>query len=155
MTTRSDLIEKAKAAKAYMASADYKRDSLKSRVSGLEEYWVVTNPTAILALCTEMDALESTLAGKDARIAELEAMLNARAHLEDEASALLKKVAELERPTTPREITDTEIRASWRAAGGNFYGPHVETASMPEAKFLPFMRAWRLPLPSDPVEQPK
>ncbi len=37
-------------------------------------------------------------------------------------------------------ITDDQIRDFWRNAGGSFHGPHVEHATMEEAKFLPFMR---------------
>jgi hypothetical protein len=36
---------------------------------------------------------------------------------------------------------DGAIRAAWKAAGGTFYGPHVEHANMEEAKWLPFMRS--------------
>lgn len=36
---------------------------------------------------------------------------------------------------------DTELRKMWRDAGGEFYGPHVETGSMPETKLLPFLRS--------------
>lgn len=38
-------------------------------------------------------------------------------------------------------ISDELLRTMWRNAGGSFYGPHVETGSMPEAKLLPFLRA--------------
>lgn len=37
-------------------------------------------------------------------------------------------------------LTDDELRARWRAAGGNFHGPHVETGTMPESMLLPFLR---------------
>lgn len=43
-----------------------------------------------------------------------------------------------EPPTLP---TDEELRAIWRAAGGTFHGPHVETGSMSESKLLPFLRS--------------
>jgi len=38
-------------------------------------------------------------------------------------------------------ITDEDIRKMWREAGGSFHGPNVEHATMPEALFLPYMRA--------------
>ena len=37
-------------------------------------------------------------------------------------------------------MTDNEIRAAWRAAGGSFHGPHIETATMPEEKMFFFVR---------------
>jgi hypothetical protein len=43
--------------------------------------------------------------------------------------------------TAPTKITDQDLRRRWREAGGEFYGPHVETGSMPEAKLLPFLRS--------------
>ncbi len=38
-------------------------------------------------------------------------------------------------------LTDDELRKMWRAWGGNFHGPNVETGTMPEAKLLPFLRS--------------
>jgi len=35
---------------------------------------------------------------------------------------------------------DFELRERWRAAGGSFHGPCVETGTMPEAQLLPFLR---------------
>lgn len=43
--------------------------------------------------------------------------------------------------TAPTKIADQDLRRRWREAGGEFYGPHVETGSMPEAKLLPFLRS--------------
>lgn len=37
-------------------------------------------------------------------------------------------------------MTDDELRALWREAGGDFHGPNVETGTMPEAKLLPLLR---------------
>lgn len=37
-------------------------------------------------------------------------------------------------------MNDTQIRDKWRAAGGSFHGPHVETGHMEESKLLPFLR---------------
>jgi len=37
--------------------------------------------------------------------------------------------------------TDNELRAMWRAAGGRFTGPNVETGSMPEEALLKFLRS--------------
>lgn len=42
---------------------------------------------------------------------------------------------------TQTELSDDDLRAKWRAAGGSFHGPHIETGTMPESKLLPFMRA--------------
>ena len=38
-------------------------------------------------------------------------------------------------------MTDDWLRAWWLRGGGEFYGPHVETGSMPEASLLPLLRA--------------
>lgn len=38
-------------------------------------------------------------------------------------------------------MTNDELRALWRKAGGEFHGPSVETATMPEAQLLAFLRA--------------
>jgi hypothetical protein len=38
------------------------------------------------------------------------------------------------------EITNDDLREWWRAQGGNFHGPNVETGTMPEAKLLPTLR---------------
>ena len=35
--------------------------------------------------------------------------------------------------------TDAELRAAWKAAGGSFHGPIVETGTMAESKLLPFL----------------
>jgi hypothetical protein len=32
------------------------------------------------------------------------------------------------------------LRALWRAHGGKFHGPNVETGTMPEAKLMPLLR---------------
>jgi len=40
----------------------------------------------------------------------------------------------------PVELSDDELRDLWRSAGGSFYGPRVETGSMPEHDLLPFLR---------------
>jgi hypothetical protein len=37
-------------------------------------------------------------------------------------------------------MSDDDLRKLWRAAGGGFHGPHVETGTMPEAELLPFLR---------------
>lgn len=43
-------------------------------------------------------------------------------------------------PAQCSRMSDQELRKLWREAGGEFYGPRVETGSMPEAKLLPFLR---------------
>lgn len=41
---------------------------------------------------------------------------------------------------TPRTTpTDDELRAYWRAHGGRFHGPHIETGVMAERKLLPLL----------------
>ncbi len=46
---------------------------------------------------------------------------------------------------TPRQekpmIAYHELTAIWRAAGGRFHGPNIETGTMPEAALLPFLQA--------------
>lgn len=37
------------------------------------------------------------------------------------------------------------LRNFWRALGGTFYGPNVETGAMPESKLLPLLRHWSQP----------
>jgi hypothetical protein len=32
------------------------------------------------------------------------------------------------------------LRAWWRAQGGSFHGPNIETGKMPEAKLIPLLR---------------
>lgn len=35
---------------------------------------------------------------------------------------------------------DKRLRALWRAHGGSFHGPNIETGTMPESILLPFLR---------------
>lgn len=37
-------------------------------------------------------------------------------------------------------LNDGTLRAFWRACGGEFHGPHIETGTMPESMLLPFLR---------------
>lgn len=37
--------------------------------------------------------------------------------------------------------TDADLCRMWKAAGGSFHGPHIETGTMPESKLLPFLRS--------------
>lgn len=53
-----------------------------------------------------------------------------------------------EPPAEP--FTDDEIRRLWRAAGGHFHGPNVETGTMTEARLLPFLRHLLDEAPSQP-----
>lgn len=58
---------------------------------------------------------------------------------------------------TPRhvfEVTDDALRELWRAHGGNFHGPNVETGTMPEAKLLPFLRSLGARPAMEPSESP-
>lgn len=41
----------------------------------------------------------------------------------------------------PPDLSDDDIRAHWRAAGGEFHGPNVEHGDMPESKLLPYLRS--------------
>lgn len=41
---------------------------------------------------------------------------------------------------SPDRRTDDDIRALWRAAGGDFHGPIVEHGTIKEADLLPFLR---------------
>jgi hypothetical protein len=43
--------------------------------------------------------------------------------------------------TKRKDLTDSELKEMWKVAGGEFYGPNVETGSMPEFKLLPFLRS--------------
>jgi hypothetical protein len=38
-------------------------------------------------------------------------------------------------------MTDEDIRAEWRAAGGSMHGPNIETVTMPEEEYFKFRRA--------------
>jgi hypothetical protein len=42
---------------------------------------------------------------------------------------------------TPPGLTDDDLRAKWRAAGGRFHGSIVETGTMPAVYLLPFLRS--------------
>jgi hypothetical protein len=52
-------------------------------------------------------------------------------------------------PTTPNvppvAMTDDELRALWRNAGGRFHGPNIETGTMPESQLLPLLRKLATP----------
>lgn len=37
-------------------------------------------------------------------------------------------------------LDDDTLRALWRNCGGEFFGPNIETGTMPEARLLPFLR---------------
>lgn len=37
-------------------------------------------------------------------------------------------------------LDDRKLRALWRAHGGSFHGPNIETGTMPESILLPFLR---------------
>ena len=39
-------------------------------------------------------------------------------------------------------MSDDDLRRMWREAGGEFYGPNVETGRMPERELLVFLRAY-------------
>lgn len=109
---------------------------------------------------SEIDALESTLVGKDARIAELEA----------DTIVLEDSVTHFEtawkRMTTPREITDEVKDGRWILLGtAGFLSSYVVARWSKAGNWNP---CWQdamgnrytgdstfLPLPSDPVEQPK
>lgn len=45
-------------------------------------------------------------------------------------------------------MTEEQMRAEWRAAGGRMYGPNVKTVAMPEAQYFEFRRS----LPQSDVE---
>lgn len=52
-----------------------------------------------------------------------------------DAAELNKQLGEMMR------MTDDELRHMWKTHGGDFFGPRIETGSMPEALLLPLMRA--------------
>lgn len=41
-------------------------------------------------------------------------------------------------------MSDDEIRAEWKSAGGRMYGPNVETVAMPETDYFTFRRNFRV-----------
>ncbi len=41
---------------------------------------------------------------------------------------------------TASNLTDAHLRKLWIEAGGDFFGPNIETGSMPESKLLPLLR---------------
>lgn len=55
-------------------------------------------------------------------------------------------------PQQGAAVTDDEIRAEWRAAGGSMHGPNVETVTMPEAQYLQFRRSLTLQAEGAPKE---
>lgn len=42
-------------------------------------------------------------------------------------------------------LSDDQLRAIWREAGGTFHGPLVEHGSITEAQLLPFLRSLLVP----------
>lgn len=83
-----------------------------------------------------------------AKILELEDQSTQELHAyELTVSNLRAKVEELEAKlsATQPARTDDALRTMWRAAGGGFHGPTVETGTMPEAKLLPFLRGLAQP----------
>lgn len=50
--------------------------------------------------------------------------------------------------------SDGTLRKMWRDAGGRFYGPNVETGTMPESELLPFLRAlYTAPAPAQRMSE--
>lgn len=43
-------------------------------------------------------------------------------------------------PPVKAVSSDNDLRRQWKAAGGKFHGPNIETGTMPEADLLPFLR---------------
>ena len=40
----------------------------------------------------------------------------------------------------PPTLTDSDLREFWKIAGGNFHGPNIETATIPEARLFDILR---------------
>jgi hypothetical protein len=57
----------------------------------------------------------------------------------------------VEQAAQPVALSDDELRAMWRKAGGSFHGPNVETGTMPESVLLPFLRALHPQRGSEPL----
>jgi hypothetical protein len=65
-----------------------------------------------------------------------------------EIRAELVRIRALSPPASAGEgLSDDEIRAEWRKAGGEFYGPIVEHASIKEADYFTFRRSLATPTP--------
>jgi hypothetical protein len=58
--------------------------------------------------------------------------------------SLVETPAPTDKPGHTFDVTDHALRALWRAHGGDFHGPNVETGTMPEATLLPFLRSLAL-----------
>lgn len=95
----------------------------------------------------ELRAYEITVANREARIADLEAQLEAIGAAGVEP---LRKPAAAPQAVQAAAPTDDELTMAWIAAGGVFFGPNTPTGSIPEAKLFPFLR--RLSAPAHPSE---
>lgn len=60
--------------------------------------------------------------------------------LEAHARQLERELAALSASRASVPLTDADLRRMWLAAGGNFYGPRVETGAMPEVNLFRFLR---------------
>ena len=63
-----------------------------------------------------------------------------RHRLEKLLHEVAAQAVEAQAPAAVAVPTDFELRERWRAAGGSFHGPCVETGTMPEEQLLPFLR---------------
>lgn len=60
--------------------------------------------------------------------------------IRDGAKPLCQLRADLVENHGSEWMTDRQLRAEWQNVGGNFHGPNVETATMPEDRYFAFRR---------------
>lgn len=101
--------------------------------SALEPTSYVVEGNTYRKLIAERDALKRVASDLNRQLANLRP---------SESSAPPER-ASVEPLSLPSEVpsTDELVRDCWRAAGGKFHGPNVETGTMPEAKLLPYLRS--------------
>lgn len=105
-------------------------DSLK-----LAQFYAGANPAAVLALLAENAALAAEVERlrKDERDACAAGMGD---------PLVTAAPAPVDKASTPDGTPcNVELRGLWYSAGGYFHGPTLESATMPEALLLPFLRS--------------
>lgn len=130
----------------------YNSDEMRAYVDADRAQRAVA-PAVPQAMFDALLAAEHELSNSYVRIRELLGAMNPPKLLPSaELYAYVEGVAREKVQPTPEAIaatkparTDDELRTMWRAAGGEFHGPTIETGTMPEVKLLPFLRALAQP----------
>lgn len=92
---------------------------------------------ACQGLDTEM--LENLLLLGETLLTRFKARDEVEKQLEDDRLRAIEQFKAIKGEQHPGK-SDDALRKAWRAAGGEFHGPNIETGTMPEANLLPFLR---------------